>query len=83
MNMQSGLCNGICEIARVLPESDENLWLDGDDGQEDELDDVAKGKLQPSTPKGDEVPGDVVIRPNRDVALIEEDEEDDGSVPVN
>ena len=59
------------------------LWLDGGDEQEDELDDVAKGKLQPSTPKDDEVPGDVVIRPDRDEALIEEDEEDDGSQLVN
>lgn len=62
------------------------FWLDGEDGQEDELDDVVKGKLQPHTPAADEVPGDVVIRPNRDRALIEEDERDldpETGEPVN
>jgi len=71
-------------VSPILPSG--MFWLDGEDGQEDELDDVAKGKLQPPTPAADEVPGDVVIRPNRDAALIEEDEHDldlESEEPVN
>lgn len=52
------------------------LWLDGLGGQEDELEDVAEGKLDP--PTNTEGPGSVVIRRNpEDIALEKADELDD------
>ena len=57
INSFSGMCAG--------------MWLDGLDGQEDELDDVRKGKLDPT---GN---GEVVIRPNREqIAQIKADEDE-------
>jgi len=41
------------------------FWLDGTDGQEDELDDLRRGKLQPDT--DDEDDGGEVIRPRHEV----------------
>ena len=54
------------------------MWLDGLDGQEDELEDVQKGKLDPAT--DDEVPGDVVIRPNHEQVADEKADEDDEEI---
>ena len=52
------------------------MWLDGLDGQEDELEDVAEGRLDPSTDT--EGSGSTVIRPNSEgVALEEADELED------
>jgi len=51
------------------------MLLDGLDGQEDELEDVHKGKLDP--PTDDEGSGEVVIRPNRDAIAQEKADEDD------
>ena len=48
-------------------------WADGTDEQEDELDDVAKGKLNP--PTNTEGPGGVVERNNRGRGLQSEDED--------
>ncbi len=58
INSFSGMCAG--------------MWLDGFDGQEDELDDVRKGKLNPTGS------GEVVIRPNRDqIAETKADEDEE------
>ena len=54
------------------------VWLDGFDGQEDELEDVQKGKLDPAT--DDEGPGDVVIRPNQDAIAQEKADEDEEEI---
>jgi len=54
------------------------MWLDGLDGQEDELEDVHKGELDP--PTDDEVPGDVVIRPNKAQIALEKADEDDEEI---
>jgi len=54
------------------------IWLDGLDGQEDELEDVQKGKLDPAT--DDEVPGEVVIRPNHEQVADEKADEDDEEI---
>jgi len=54
------------------------MWLDGFDGQEDELDDVQKGKLDP--PTDDEGPGSIVIRPNRDAIAQEKADEDEEEI---
>ena len=48
------------------------FWLDGTDEQEDELDDVAKGKLD--APTDDEGPGEIFESNKGDVALETEDE---------
>jgi hypothetical protein len=57
INSFSGMCAG--------------MWLDGLDGQEDELDDVSKGKLD-----RDPV-GNVLIRPNRDAIAQQHADEDE------
>ena len=54
------------------------LWLDGLDGQEDELDDVHKGELDP--PTDDEGAGSVVIRPNQGAIAQEKADEDDEEI---
>jgi hypothetical protein len=49
------------------------MWLDGLDGQEDELEDVHEGKLNLPTAEQE---GEIVIRPNRDeIEQKKEDEE--------
>jgi hypothetical protein len=57
------------------------MWLDGLDGQEDEIEDVGKGKLDPK--HDDEVPGDVVIRPNHEQVADEKADEDDEEIQEN
>jgi len=54
------------------------MWLDGFDGQEDELEDVQKGKLDP--PTDDEGPGEVVIRPNQGAIAQEKADEDEEEI---
>ena len=49
-------------------------WADGLDGQEDELDDVQKGKLDP--PTDDEGPG-AIFEPNDSAVALEKEDEDD------
>ena len=51
------------------------MWLDGRDGQEDELDDVHKGEFDPRTDT--EGPGEVLIRPNQSEIAMEKADEDD------
>ena len=51
------------------------MWLDGFDGQEDELEDVQKGKLDP--PTDDEGPGSVDEANDSAVALEKADEDDE------
>jgi len=50
------------------------MWLDGLDGQEDELEDVQKGKLEPPTAERE---GEVVIRPNQDAIAQKKADEDE------
>ena len=57
------------------------IWLDGFDGQEDELEDVQKGKLDP--PTDDEGPGEVVIRPNQGAIAQEKADEDEEEIQEN
>jgi hypothetical protein len=57
------------------------VWLDGFDGQEDELEDVQKGKLDP--PTDDEGPGEVVIRPNQGAIAQEKADEDEEEIQEN
>jgi hypothetical protein len=71
MNTQQGGADGFSGLMA-------RMWLDGFDGQEDELEDVHKGKLDP--PTDDEVPGEVVIRPNHDAIAQEEADEDDEEI---
>ena len=54
------------------------MWLDGLDGQEDELDDAHKGELDP--PTDDEGPGSVVIRPNQAAIAQEKADEDEEEI---
>ena len=57
------------------------IWLDGLDGQEQELEDVGQGKLDPSTE--DEVPGDVVIRPSQEAISLEKRDEDEEEIQAD
>jgi hypothetical protein len=50
------------------------IWLDGLDGQEDELEDVKKGKLDP--PTNDEGEGEVFIKPDQDAVALKKEDED-------
>jgi hypothetical protein len=50
------------------------VWADGLDGQEDELEDVQKGRLDP--PTDDEGPGSVDEKNDRGRGLESEDEDD-------
>jgi hypothetical protein len=54
------------------------MWLDGLGGQEDELDDVHKGKLDP--PTDDEGHGEVFIKPNQAAIAQEKADEDDEEI---
>ncbi len=51
------------------------MWLDGLDGQEDELEDVHKGKFDPATGSGD-----VFSRPNQAAVAQEKADEDDEEI---
>ena len=63
-------------VRRVVPVLEiGRLWADGLDGQEDELDDVAKGKLDP--PTDDERPGSIDDKNDRGRRRETEDEDNE------
>jgi hypothetical protein len=68
MNMQQTYRDGFG--ARIA-----GMRLDGLDGQEDELEDVAKGKLEPH--------GEVTIRPNHDATSQEKADEDEEEIQAD
>lgn len=56
-----------------------HMWLDGLDGQEDELQDIQKGRLNPSA--GDQ--GGVFIRPDQGAIAQEKADEDDEEIQAD
>lgn len=65
------ICNEVArESEQMIP-----FWLDGFDGQEDELDDVRRGKLEPST---DDEPEAEVFEPNKGNLELEREDEEAG-----
>ena len=71
MNVEAGWQQDICGAAGLFS-FDETRWMDGDDGQEDELDDVHKGILD--APTDSEGAGEINESNKGDVELEKQDE---------
>jgi hypothetical protein len=78
MNVDAGFFEGAWGVEGMLANLSERYWMDGDDEQEDELDDVHKGILD--APTDDEGPGEVDESNKGDAALEKQDEM--GGVPM-
>ena len=81
MNLQAQLVEDVCSVDGILTDLNETLWMDGFDGQEDELEDVAKGKLK--SPTDDKGAGEIFESNKGDVALQKADEDALPDEPMN
>jgi len=79
MNIEAGLAKGLRNMDGMLAGLSEKYWMDDEDEQEDELDDVKKGILD--APTDDEGPGETDESNKGDAALEKQDEMDNAGLP--
>jgi hypothetical protein len=72
MNVEAGVFGSVRGVEVILEDFPEKYWMDDEDEQEDELDDVHKGILD--APTDDEGPGEIDESNKGDAALEKQDE---------